>query len=170
MKNKILMVVAFIIGAITFGTLGVYASESYNAKYMNYTDSNNNVKTVNVVLDELHTKASVGINFTHYDLIDNHNTPIDSTYSFTPSSDYLFYVVNDIRFSGATGYLQYNSNRTDIKSITNASYYVTGYSGTDYYGGSGAARSWIVIPTDPPNQVSITFAGDIDAVSVYGVK
>ena len=59
-KNNIKVIVAFILGAVIFGSVGVYATYSFASSEVTYTE--NNQTTVKSALDDLYTRANTWIN------------------------------------------------------------------------------------------------------------
>ena len=56
MKNNIKIIIAFFLGAIIFGSAGVYATLTYNANQITYTKGNNTMYLSDAI-DELYTSA-----------------------------------------------------------------------------------------------------------------
>lgn len=59
-KNNIKIVIAFILGGVVFGTLGVYAATTLLSQSVYYNNTNSGATSTNVqgALDELYTRAS----------------------------------------------------------------------------------------------------------------
>ena len=63
-KNNIKIVIAFILGGVVFGTLGVYAATTLLSQSVYYNNTNSGATSTNVqgALDELYTRASKWLN------------------------------------------------------------------------------------------------------------
>ena len=59
-KNNVKVIVAFILGGLIFGSVGVYAAYSFASSEVSYTE--NNQTSVKSALDDLYTRANTWLN------------------------------------------------------------------------------------------------------------
>ena len=150
----------------------VYAF-SYSSTNYSYTNSDSITNTLDYILDNDMFKYKVG-NVTSVNNVGPTSYPYSiSSVTFTPSSNYDFYIATILRFSGGTGYESMNLERTAIKDSEvkdKFEYYEVGTSSSNSSNGSsGSGRSYIIIPkTDDP--ITIRVVGDLDGIGVYGVS
>lgn len=96
-KNNIKTVIAFILGGIVFGTIGVYAATTLLSQSVYYNNTNSGASSTNVqgALDELFTRASKWVNPndmgtpTNY-IFDGTNPPTTSSPTTPPSGKTVY--------------------------------------------------------------------------------
>ena len=162
----------FSILIVLFITNIVVYAYSYTANQYNYTDSNNTSRKLDYILNYDLFKYKID-NVTSVRNIGPSNYPYDiREISFTPSSEYEFYVLTLLRFSGGTGYESMNLERTQISGDSNSTYdyYLIGSSSNNSSNdSSGASRSYLVVPKTK-NEITIRAYGDLDGIGVYGLS
>ena len=150
----------------------VYAFSYFSTNY-SYTNSDSITNTLDYILDNDMFKYKVG-NVTSVNNVGPTSYPYSiSSVTFTPSSNFDFYIATILRFSGGTGYESMNLERTAIKDSEvkgTFEYYEVGTSSSNSSNGSsGSGRSYIIIPkTKDP--ITIKVVGDLDGIGVYGVS
>ena len=161
-KNNMKIITAFILGLLVSG-ICAYAI-TVSSDDISYGDV-----TVKDALDDLYQARDNSLSVNTSTLIVNRASAQTTSFSFTPSSEYKFYVITDIYFAASRNYSTFINN-INIASITNATYIDVGLTGRDGGNSSGAARSFLVIPDGSAEDITVSLVAAADSVSLYGIK
>ena len=168
MKKNIKLFIGILIGLIFGIGATVTASVIYNSSEIGFTPSDTNWKVNNLqdAVNDLY--SGVGIESITSESINEHSGAVN-TISINPSG-YKAFVVTNMWYGGSNNYPSYLDTRLAITSITNATYIDIGKTGHGSSSASGVVRSYLIVPDNSGQTITINFAGLFDAHSVYGLK
>lgn len=173
MKKKVFSIlIGFVIGGLTFGTIGFVIAINYKASDITYNPKHSewNVTTVEDAINYLYDKNSISFNDFTFEPIYSYTNSLNS-YKITNVANYKYYYI--IVGTWDSGSSDANSllNMLKIKNASNATVKELG-SEKGIYGGSESAASisYIIYPDGSGEDINITFNGGSWGIGIYGIK
>lgn len=162
MKNFIRNnIFGFILGALIFGSIGVYAASLYSSSDVTYKNT-----TVEAALNELYSiPKGITSNVTLEEIARTTDTVSNTT--ITNVNNYKYYFVTNIWYHASVFNVDNGLNWLSL-SATNSTLVDLGNSYYQYNNSGAISRSYLIFPDGSQNDIVLSMHGD--GMTIYGIK